>query len=544
MNKLYFGDCLTIMQEMPIKSVDLIYLDPPFNSNQDYNGIYKDETGRPLPDQIEAFYDTWTLTVERERAIRAMPVMMREAGLDDDVAQFWRIWMNALRKTQPKLLAYLSYMTERLIWMRTKLKESGALFFHCDEVVAHYMKVILDGIMGHNNFRNQITWQRAAGRAKGSQHAPKTLGTDIDMIFYYAKSELHRMNGVYAQLSDEEIAEKFPDTDNRGRYNTTTPIFRQPSMGARPNLCYEYNGVYPPHPSGWRVSREKLAEMDARGEVIWREGKRPLRKSYLANYKGKPVGSLWLGIPNASGKERMGYATQKPELLMERIIEMACPPDGVVMDTFCGCATTLIAAHKLGRQWIGIDIAIHAVKRVARIRLTERLGLVEGRDFVVDGVPRNIEGAKDLWERDKYHFQRWATEAVDGFVTNKKSADGGIDGRIYFDAGEPELQSMVLEVKGGKNVGIAVLRALAGVLDNDEAMLAGLIVLEPLSKTKQRNFEQFMAKAGDIEIDGKPYPRMQLLTVADIFDGRRFKTPIVRGKRESRQQRLDLPDDS
>ena len=541
MNKLYFGDCLTIMQDMPVQSVDLIYLDPPFNSNQDYNGIYQDETGRPLPDQIEAFYDTWTLTAERERAIRAMPVTMRKAGLDDDVAQFWRIWMSALRKTQPRLLAYLSYMTERLIWMRTKLKESGALFFHCDDVVAHYMKVILDGIMGHSNFRNEITWKRTPA-PKTSQHEQRTLSTDTDTIFYYAKSDLHRMKEMFRPYTDEEIDEIFPYTDERGRYRTDIPLFRSPSLGPRPNLCYEYNGVYPPHPSGWRLSRENLAELDARGEIIWREGKRPLRKSYLVNYKGKLLNNLWVDIPPAKGKERMGYATQKPELLMERIIEMACPPDGVVMDTFCGCATTLVAANRLGRRWIGIDIAIHAIKRVARIRLEERHGLIEDTDFVIDGVPRNVEGAKDLWDRDKYHFQRWATEAVDGFVTSKKSADGGIDGRIYFDSGEPELQSMIIEVKGGKNVGIAVLRALAGVLDSDDALMAGLIVLGPLSKTKRRNFETFMAQIGDIEIDGKAYPRMQLLTVADIFEDKRFNTPIVRGKRESRQQRLDLPD--
>lgn len=540
MNKLYYGDCLTVMQDIPLKSIDLIYLDPPFNSNQDYNNIYKDETGRPLPDQIEAFTDTWTLDATKELSIRQMPVMMREAGIDDDVAQFWQIWMNALRKTQPRLLAYLAYMTERLIWMRTKLKPSGSLFFHCDEAASHYIKIILDGIMGHNNFRNEIVWQRAAGRAKGSQHAPKTLGTDTDSIFYYARSELHRMSGIYGILSEAETLEKFPHEDQRGRYNTTTPIFRQPSMGPRPNLCYEYNGVRNPHPSGWRVNREKLAEMDARDEIIWREGKRPLRKSYLANYKGKPIGSLWIDIPNASGKERMGYATQKPKLLMERIIEMACPPDGMVLDTFCGCATTLEAAQRLGRRWIGIDIAIHAIKRVAKIRLEERLSLVEGRDFVVDGVPRNFEGAKDLWERDKYHFQRWAAESVDGFVTNKRTADGGIDGRIFFDAGLPELQSMVLEIKGGKNVGIRDLRALGNVLENDEAMLAGLIVLEPLGKTKQRNFDRHMANAGHVDINGVAYPRMQMLTVDEIFDGKRFNTPVVRGKSESRQSQMHM----
>ncbi len=160
MNRLYYGDCLTIMQDMPLGSVDLIYLDPPFNSNQDYNAIYKDETGRPLPDQIEAFCDLWTLDAERERAIRSMPVLMREAGVDDGIAESWKIWMNALRKTQPRLLAYLSYMTERLLPMRGILKPTGSIYLHCDPTASHCIKVMMDGIFGHRNFRNEIVWQR------------------------------------------------------------------------------------------------------------------------------------------------------------------------------------------------------------------------------------------------------------------------------------------------------------------------------------------------------------------------------------------------
>ena len=203
----------------------------------------------------------------------------------------------------------------------------------------------------------------------------------------------------------------------------------------------------------------------------------------------------------------------------------------VVMDPFCGCATTLEAAHTEGRRWIGIDIAIHAIKRVARVRLGDRCGLVEGRDYVVDGVPRDREGAKDLWERDKYHFQKWAVEEVDGFVTTKRTADGGIDGRLYFAIPkEKDLQSMALEVKGGKNVSIRDLRALHGVLDNDEGLMAGLIIMDPLGPTKDRNFHSDMAKAGDLEVDGVKYSRMQMLTVDEILEGKRFHTPGVVGR--------------
>ncbi|MDE0609336.1 MAG: DNA methyltransferase [Anaerolineaceae bacterium] len=546
MNRLYYGDCLTIMQGMPQQSVDLIYLDPPFNSNRSYNAIYKDETGRPLPDQIEAFCDQWELDAERERVIRHMPVLMRETGIDDQVAEFWRVWVNALRHTQPRLLAYLSYMVERLIWMRLLLKPSGALFLHCDQTVAHYMKVMLDGVLGHSSFRNEIIWRRTTA-PKTSQFAQRTLSVDTDTIFYYARSDAHRMNRILREYTDDEVERYFPHSDSQGRYRTDIPLFCSPSLGPRPNLCYEYNGVRNPHPSGWRVSREKLAAMDARGEIIWRGQETPLRKSYLSQFEGRPLNNLWSDIPNARGKERLGYATQKPLALLERIVRAASPHDGMVLDPFCGCATTLEAAHRLGRRWIGIDIAIHAVRRVAQVRLEERLELVEGRDFEVEGVPRNMEGAIDLWKRDRYHFQKWAVEQVDGFVTSKRTADGGIDGRIYFAMpDEEQLQSMVVEVKGGRNVNIGDVRALGNVLDSSGAQLAGLIVMHPPGERQRRNFEREMAAKGDLEIDTVPeteyYQRMQLLTVQEILEGKRFDTPGARGRRASPQHGLNMPD--
>ena len=250
-------------------------------------------------------------------------------------------------------------------------------------------------------------------------------------------------------------------------------------------------------------------------------------KVYLDEAAGKPLQNIWTDIsriPNTSS-ERMGYATQKPLALLNRIIKCSSNKDDVVFDPFCGCATTMEAAYRLGRRWIGIDIAIHAIKRVARIRLGDKCGLVEDRDYIIEGVPRTLDGAKDLWERDKYHFQKWAVEEVDGFVTTKRTADGGIDGRLYFSVpGRRDLQSMAIEVKGGANVSIRDLRALHGVLDNDIAMMAGLIVMAPLGATKARNFHQFMAKAGDVEVGGVKYARLQMLNVAEIFDGKRFNT--------------------
>lgn len=495
MNKLYYGDCLTIMQDkLLLNSVDLIYLDPPFKSDRNYNAIYQDETGRPLPDQVEAFCDTWTLDEATERSIRQMPVLMREAGIEDTVAEFWKLWMNALRGTNPSLLAYLAYMAERLLAMRPLLRPTGSIYLHCDSTASHYIKVLMDSVFGHLNFRREIIWNNKDSSGFKSQAKNWIRGHDI--ILYYVKSENATFNKEYLPL-DERTVKRYDKIDSEGK-------------------------------------RYK----------IYRTKGKPDRRSYLKEERGVAVSSVWADIPsfqtvNNTG-EYLGYQTQKPLALLERIINASTNVGDVVLDPFAGCATTVEAAHKLQRQWIGIDVAIHAIKRVATKRLHERLRLVEGVDFEIEGVPRTLEGAQDLWERDKYHFQKWAVESVDGFVTTRRSGDGGVDGRIYFAMPDKkDLQSMAVEVKGGKNVGIGVMRELRGVLDNDAAQLAGLIVMEPLGATKERNFKSFMASAGHLEVNGTLYPRLQMLTVDEMLDGRRFQTPGV-AARGIGQQTLEV----
>ena len=506
MNRLYYGDCLTVMRdEMNLASVDLIYLDPPFNSKKDYHVLYKGETGRLLPDQIEAFCDQWTLDEERERAIRHMPVLMREAGIDDQTTDFWRMWMNALRYTQPGLLAYLAYMVERLIWMKGLLRPTGSIYLHCDPTASHYIKVMMDAIFGHDNFMNEIVW-----------HYPNRWPNDSNKF-----QGQHDTLLLYL-----------------GRGTTTFNTIRVPGKRVLKDI-----------ERGWGTATIKGGKVRQLRVYDWKKCKEAEKSGRLSmmsfgdiadqtHKKGdKPCPDVWtINIINPRANERMGYKTQKPLKLLERIIEASSNKGDVVFDPFCGCATTLEAAHSLGRKWIGIDIAIHAIKRVARIRLQERLHLVLGRDFDIDGVPRNVEGAKDLWERDKYHFQKWAVEQVDGFVTTKRTADGGIDGRLYFEIlGERDLQSMVLEVKGGKNVTIADLRALHSVLEREEALMAGLIIMEPLGATKERNFRKVMSEVGDLELRNhmKPYAKMQILTVQEILDGGRFHTPGAVGRGSS-----------
>ena len=552
--RLYYGDCLTIMREMGSASVDLIYLDPPFNSNQDYNAIYKDETGRPLPAQVEAFCDTWTLDEERERAIRAMPILLREAGIADEVAEFWRLWANALRAANPKMLAYLSYMVQRLLPMRTILRPSGSVYLHCDPTASHYIKIMMDAIFGHENFRGEIVWKRTSAHS-----AARRPGPVHDTLFVYSATEKYVWNTVHQEYDPQYIEAFFTHEDQDGRRwrrtDLTGPGTRTGDSGLPwrdynptergrhwqpPSYFYDkYTALtgeeLAPHPL-----IERLERMDAAGMIHWprKPGGMPQGKRYLEDAPGIPLQDVWTDIRpiHNLAAERLGYATQKPVALLERIIKASTNEGDVVLDPFCGCATTLEAAHRLGREWIGVDIAIHAIKRVAKARLEERLQLVEGRDFTIEGVPRDLEGARDLWQRDKYHFQKWAVEQVDGFVTTRRSADGGIDGRLYFAMPQESatkrdpLRSMVLEVKGGVNVGIAVVRDLRGVLEREEAEMAGLIVMEPLGATKARNFRREMAQAGDLEVHGTSYARMQVLTVQEILDGKRFLTPSVVGR--------------
>ena len=244
-----------------------------------------------------------------------------------------------------------------------------------------------------------------------------------------------------------------------------------------------------------------------------------------------------INLLNSQAKERLGYPTQKPKILIERIVEASSPKDGIVFDPFCGCGTTLEAAHAKGRKWIGIDIAIHAIKRVSAIRLKENCNLIQGQDFELTGVPRSLEGAEELWQRDKYQFQKWAVEMVDGFVTAKKTNDGGVAGRLYFDV-DNELKAMKLEVKGGSTVRIESLRALAGIIDENDYPMGGFITRKTLGNIQRQRFDDFCRTKGTVKINGNIYQRLQFMSVAEILEGKTFDTPLVRGKSSSLQMSL------
>lgn len=531
MNHLYYGDNLTIMQQRMLKdSVDLIYLDPPFNSKRSYNMMYATMTGKPVPEQADAFCDTWELDAEKEELGKAMPALMREHGVDQYYVKFWRLWIDALKNTQPHLLAYLIYMVERLLHMKSILKSNGSLYLHCDPTASHYIKVMLDGIFGHRNFRNEIIWQRTS-----SHNDTKRWGAVHDTIFFYSKGDKFTWNPVYTAHDEKYVEQFYRHEDKRGRYRLDH-IIRSASMGPRPNLAYEYKGFTPQW--GWRVMREKLEALDKDNRLEWSKTGRPYLKRYLHEQKGTAIKSVITDINpiGAVAAERLGYPTQKPIALLDRILQASSNEGDLIFDPFCGCGTTIYSAEKNRRRWIGCDIAILSIQLVTDI-LQKRYRLVNGKHFEVDGVPVSVEQARVLFERSPSQFQHWVVERVGGFPTQKKVADLGIDGRIYFET-KDDLKDMVLSVKGG-HIKPSDIRDLRGVLAReDSSEMAGFLSLE--SPTKAMREEA--GRAGVYKYSDVSYDRIQLLTVQQILEEKRhFNTPSRLGSRAASGQGSLLP---
>lgn len=552
MNRLYYGDNLTIMEQMPKHCVDLIYLDPPFNSKQNYNLMYKTMTGKPVPEQVEAFCDTWEMDAHKRAIAQSMPVLMQQHGVDDYYVQFWQLWMRALEHTQPHLLAYLIYMVQRLLYMKSILRPTGSIYLHCDPTASHYIKVMMDGIFGHNNFRNEIIWRRTGAHNKSVRWGPVH-----DVILFYTASDSYTWNHPRQPYMQGHVDEHF-EKDSLGYKtayygnvltgsNTRNGESGKPWKGidptakgrhwAIPGKLWEDSGL----DATGLTQHQKLDALYDAGFIKIQEGHAwPMYERRIRPGEGPAVGDIWAYQPYTEGtvfgtgdgidadvswlkpraKERLGYPTQKPIGLLKRIILASSNKGDVVFDPFCGCGTTVYAAQETEREWIGCDIAILSVKLMREV-LTERYRLAEGSNFEVRGIPVSVEQAEELFKRDAFHFQHWLVERAMGFPMQKKVADRGIDGRIYFET-QDGLKEMVLSVKGGA-VKPADVRDLRGVLEREPAaQLAGFLSLKEPSKAMREE----AASAGKFEYGGFAYDRIQLLTVADILEHKReFHTP-------------------
>lgn len=540
MNKLWYGDNLTIMQAMGKHAVDLIYLDPPFKSDANYNLLYKNMTGKPVPEQAEAFFDTWELDAAKLEIARTMPVLMREHGVDDYYAEFWRIWMQALRNTQPELLAYLIYMVQRLLYMKSILRPTGSIYLHCDPTASHYIKVMMDGIFGHNNFRNEIIWKRT-----GSHGGSKRWGPVHDTILFYSMSDHYTWNRVFQEYDKSYLDNFYRFNDEKGRYRlvtltgagTRTGDSGRPWRGVDPTASGRHWAVpagalqraYPDRNVSALSTQEKLDLLDKAGLIYWpTRGTVPQQKRYADENPGVPVQDIItdIGPISSHSSERLGYPTQKPIPLLDRIIQASSKPGDVVFDPFCGCGTTVYSAIKNERRWIGCDIAILSIRLIREVLTGDRFRLVEGVHFEVDGIPVSVEQAEELFKRDPFQFQHWFVERIGGFPMQKKVADRGIDGRVYFETRDG-LGEVILSVKGGK-LRPTDVRDLRGVMEREGAPMAGFLSLQEPSKAMQAE----AADAGMFEYGGVRYPRLQLLTVRDVLEGKRdLRTPTKMGSR-------------
>ena len=533
MNRLYYGDNLDVLRGcIDDESVDLIYLDPPFNSQANYNVLFKSTAGEQSRAQIEAFEDTWHWGEEAELAFDGV----MSSG-STDAAEMLRAMRSFLKESD--MMAYLSMMAVRLWELRRILKPTGSLYLHCDSTASHYLKLVMDAVFRPQNFRSEITWKRT------NVHSDSRDWSDVaDIILYYARDAgagQYAWNPIYLKHTDSHIKSKYRNDDGDGRLYQLSDMT---SPSPRPNMMYEWKG-HPCPPMGWRYSRETMAGLDADGRIWYPadKSKRPRLKRYLDEMKGTLASNVWTDIPpiNSQAQERLGYPTQKPQALLERIVAASSNKGGVVLDPFCGCGTAIHAAEKLHRQWIGIDITHLAISLIEK-RLKDAF---PGIQYEVHGTPKDVDGARDLARRDKYQFQWWAVSLVNAvpFAGRKKGADSGIDGLIYFKPEGKVTEKAIVSVKGGENVNVAMVRDLAHVVDRENARIGVFITLADSTGPMRAE----AVKAGHYETLYGKYPKIQILTIRELFEGKQPDIPLVdassfkKAPRESQGEQGPLP---
>jgi site-specific DNA-methyltransferase (adenine-specific) len=528
-NTLFYGDNLDILREyIPSESVDLVYIDPPFNSSRNYNVLFRDESGKESEAQIAAFTDTWHWSHTAEQTY---------SDLVTDAPQSVSAVVEALRTsigTNP-MMAYLVMMTARLVELHRVLKPTGSLYLHCDPSASHYLKVVLDALFGPERFMNEIIWRRT--RAHNDQKITR-FGAIHDTLLFYSKSDKWTWNKIYIQRD-----ESAPKTHDLYRH-TDGKLYRKGDCrapgGRGPR--YEWNG----HTENWRFTQEEARRLESEGRIVYTRSGVPRVLRPVDLERGSPLQDLWVDIdpPNSGSAEILGYPTQKPLALLERIIQASSNPGDLVLDAFAGCGTTVAAAQKLGRRWIGIDIT-HLSIALLKYRLKE---MFPDAAFKVIGEPEDVGAAQQLANDDRYQFQWWALSLVrarplggqEGSRTGKKGSDKGIDGLITFieDQRTGKAQKVLVQVKSG-NVKSGDIRDLRGTIEREGAAIGVFITLAPPT----RDMQQEAVSAGFYRSVGwgKNYPRLQILTIADLLRGAQVDMPPQFGtfKQSQRIQQAD-----
>jgi DNA modification methylase len=524
MNTLYYGDNLEILRKyVADESVDLIYLDPPFNSNRAYNVIFQDKTGKYSAAQIQAFEDTWHWSPETQSAFDEMMT----GNYPNDLKNM----MNAFRQFMDSndLMAYLTMMAIRLVELRRVLKNTGSIYLHCDPTANHYLKILLDYVFGSANFRNEIIWQRTRVAKRQSNF----WGKNYDNILFYTNSQDFTFNGQFTE---------HPESYKNSHYNLIEPetgrrygLWDFTQSGDGEARRFGESSLKPPAGKHWIWSQERIDEAFKEGRIVITKGGMPRLKRYLDVSKGEYVQAIWSDLfdINSMAKERLGYPTQKPVALLERIIQASSNEGGVVLDPFCGCGTAVVAAEKLGRKWMGIDITHLAIALIKK-RLADHFPDIK---FEVIGEPKSADDAARLFEQSPFQFESWAVSLIGGQpYKSKGGGDRGVDGLLYFEDAASEFHRIIIEVKGG-GYHPKDMRALKQVMQREEAPLGILIALHPPS----RGMMSEAAAMGKWKMPGVDleYPVLQIITIQELFDGRKLDLPNIRDtlKRANREIR-------
>jgi DNA modification methylase len=514
-NTLYYGDNLPVLREMPDESVDLVYLDPPFNSNANYSAIFKDESGQRSDAQIKAFEDTWHWGPSAQEHYDYLTnTGIHKGRISSEVTAIIAAVAVALGKNQ--MTAYLVEMTVRLAELRRILKPTGTIYLHCDPTASHYLKIVMDAIFGSENFGSEIIWKRSSAHSDTKQ-GRREYGHIHDVILNYTRSDQATWNVQFTEYDPDYVATSYrhvePVTGRRYRLDNLTG----PGGAANGNPSYEVMGVT----RYWRYTREKMADLIKQGRIIQtKPGGVPSYKRYLDEMPGVPLQDIWTDIPpiGASAKERLGYPTQKPLALLERIINASSNPGDIVLDPFCGCGTAVAAAQKLGRRWVGIDLTYLSIA-VMKKRMQDHypeLGKIE-----VIGAPTELEGARRLAadeENGRYQFQWWALDQIGATPQGgdkKKGADGGIDGLITFSDVGGSIQTVIVSVKSG-GVQAKDIRELNHVVEREKAVIGIFVTLEEPSKPMKDEAAQ--AGSWHSELYDKSYAKIQIITAQEILE--------------------------
>ena len=543
-NQLYYGDNLDVLgRHVADESVDLVYLDPPFNSNADYNVLFAERDGTQAAAQIKAFEDTWRWD---EGAARTYADVVEAGGRVSQVMQAFRTFLG-----ETDMLAYLAMMAPRLVELRRVLTPTGSLYLHCDPTASHYLKMLMDAVFGPKCFRSEIVWKRSSAHSDTKQ-GRKIHGHIHDVILFYTKDKEWAWNEVYTAYDESYIGRDYRLVDENGRRfrrdNLTAArpggdteyewrVKKHASVKERwiadldnehlkPKPGWEYTGVRPYKGRYWAYSKANMEGFARDGRLRHTFAGRPEYKRYLDEMPGVPLQDIWTDIEpiNAVAQERLKYPTQKPEALLERIVSASSNKGGVVLDPFCGCGTTIAAAQALDRQWIGIDVTNLAITLI-RHRLKDAYGDDIEQTYQVIGEPVSVPDAEALAASDPYQFQWWALGLVGARPADgKKGADQGIDGRIYFHDGDTgKTKQIVLSVKAGR-LHAPYVRDLRGVVEREQAALGVLLTLNAPTKAMRTE----AASAGFYASPWGQHPRIQLLTVGELLDGKKLDVPPPR----------------